>query len=51
MYCVKCKNVTDTSDIQFVVSRNGRNIKRGTCVIYGTTKTQFFLKHRREDHC
>ena len=34
MYCVKCKKVTYTPD-------NGRNMKRGTCVICGTTKTQF----------
>ena len=41
MYCVKCEKTTDTSGVQFVVSRNGRNMKRGTCVICGTTKTQF----------
>ena len=40
MYCVKCKKATDTSDVQFVVSRNGRNMKRGTCVIRGTNETQ-----------
>ena len=39
MYCVKCKKATDTSNVQF--SKNGRNMKRGTCVICGTTKTQF----------
>ena len=39
MYCVKCKKATDTSDVQFAVSKNGRNMKRGTCVICGTTKT------------
>ena len=41
MYCVKCKKATDTSDVQFAVSKNGRNMKRGTCVICRTTKTQF----------
>ena len=41
MYCVKCKKATDTSNVQYVVSKNGRNIKRGKCVICGTTKTQF----------
>ena len=41
MYCVKCKKATDTSNVQFAVSKNGRNMKRGTCVICGTTKTQF----------
>ena len=41
MYCVKCKKATDTSNEQFTVSKNGRNMKRGTCVICGRTKTQF----------
>ena len=41
MYCVKCKKATDTSDVQFVVSRNGRSMKQRTCVICGTTKMQF----------
>ena len=41
MYCIKCKKATDTSDIRVVVSKNGRNMKQGTCVICGTTKTQF----------
>ena len=41
MYCVKCKKTTDTSNVQYAVSKNGRNMKRGTCVICGTTKTQF----------
>ena len=39
MYCVKCKKATDTSNVQFDVSKDGRNMKRGTCVICGTTKT------------
>ena len=38
MYSVKCKKITDTSNEQFTVSKNKRNMKRGTC---GTTKTQF----------
>ena len=41
MYCVKCKKITDTSNVQNTVSKNRRNMKRGTCVICGTTKTQF----------
>ena len=41
MYCVKCKKATDTSNVQFTVSKNGRNMKRGTCVICERTKTQF----------
>ena len=41
MYCIKCKKAIDTSDVQFVVRRNEGNMKRGTCVICGMTKTQF----------
>ena len=41
MYCVKCKKITDTSNIQNTDSKNGRNMKRGKCMICGTTKTQF----------
>ena len=41
MYCVKCKKATDISNVLFAVSKNGRNMKRGTCMIFGTTKTQF----------
>ena len=35
------KKTTDTSNEQFTVSKSGRNMKRGTCVICGRTKTQF----------
>ena len=42
MYCVKCKKATDTSDVQFVVSRNGSNMKEGTCVIWGITKNAVY---------
>ena len=41
MYCVKYKKATNKSNVQFTVSKNGRNMKRGTCVVCGTTKTQF----------
>ena len=41
MYCVRCKQITDTNDVQHVVSKNGRNMKRGKCVVCGCTKTQF----------
>ena len=48
MYCVKCKKATDTSNVHYAVSKNGRNMKRGTCVICGTTKTQFiFIKAQK----
>ena len=41
MYCVKCKKQTNTTNEQFTTSKNNRHMKRGTCVVCGTTKTQF----------
>ena len=41
MYCVKCKKQTNTINEQFTTSKNNRHMKRGTCVVCGTTKTQF----------
>ena len=41
MYCIKCKKATNTSNELYTVSKNGRNMKRGMCVICRTSKTQF----------
>jgi Domain of unknown function (DUF5679)/Phospholipase A2-like domain len=41
MYCVKCKNKTETVDVQNVVSKNNRPMLRGKCAVCETTKTQF----------
>ena len=41
MYCVKCKKTTNTSNEQLTTTKNNRRMKRGTCTICGTTKTQF----------
>ena len=41
MYCVKCKKRTDTTNEQVTTTKNNRHMKRGTCVVCGTTKTQF----------
>lgn len=41
MYCVKCKQHTDTKDVQHVVTKNNRNMKRGKCLVCGSVKTQF----------
>ena len=29
MYCIRCKKITDTGAIHFVITKNGRNMKRG----------------------
>ena len=41
MYCVKCKKQTDTANEKITTTKNKRNMKRGTCVVCETTKTQF----------
>ena len=41
MYCVKCKRNTDTLDLHHAVSKNNRNMLKGTCSVCGTTKNQF----------
>ena len=41
MYCVKCKKRTDTTNERITTTKNNKHMKRGTCVVCGTTKTQF----------
>lgn len=41
MYCVKCKLKTETNNVQHVMSKNRRPMKRGVCGICGSVKTQF----------
>ena len=50
MYCVKCKKQTDTTNEHFTTTENKRNMKRGKCVICGTTKTQF-IKYQKVGRC
>ena len=41
MYCVKYKKRTETTNERMTKTKNNRHQKRGTCVVCGTTKTQF----------
>ena len=41
MYCVKCKKTTNTNNELVTTTKNNRRMKRGTCAVCGTTKTQF----------
>ena len=41
MYCVKCKRKTDTLNLQHAISKNSRNMLKGTCSVCGTTKNKF----------
>ena len=41
MYCVKCKNHTETLNITTFTTRNGRPMWKGICADCGKAKTQF----------
>ena len=41
MYCVKCKRKTDTLNLHHAISKNNRNMLKGTCSVCGTTKNKF----------
>ncbi len=41
MYCVKCRKITETQNIEKSTSKNGRPMKRGKCVECGKSKAQF----------
>lgn len=41
MYCVKCKKHTDTVNVEQVITKNNRCMKKGICTVCGSTKTQF----------
>ena len=44
MYCFKCRRVAETENITTATSKNGRLMRRGQCVTYGKTKTQFIKR-------
>ena len=44
MYRLKCRCVTETKNIATATSKNGRLMRRGQCVTYGKTKTQFIKR-------
>lgn len=41
MYCVKCKKKTDTLNTVKVLSKNNRQMIKGTCVVCGSKKSSF----------
>ena len=45
MYCVKCKRNTDTIDLHPAVSKNNRNMIKGTCSVCGRIKNQFVAQN------
>ena len=41
MYCIKCKIITETTNPSYSVTKNKRNMLKGTCAICGRVKCQF----------
>jgi hypothetical protein len=41
MYCVKCKQKTQTKDISESVSKNKRKMLKGVCIVCGSKKSTF----------
>ena len=41
MYCISCKNTTETINPAYSVSRNNRNMIKGNCAVCGRVKCQF----------
>ena len=41
MYCLKCRYVTETENIDTATSGNSKLMRRGQCITCGKTKTQF----------
>ena len=41
MYCLKFRRVTETENTTTAASKNGRLMRRGQCITYDKTETQF----------
>lgn len=41
MYCVKCKQQTNTKDISEAISKNNRKMLKGICTVCGVKKSTF----------
>ena len=41
MYCLKCKRMTESKNLHTAVSKNKRNMLKGTCSVFGTKKCKF----------
>lgn len=48
IYCIKCKDYTDTKNIHHVTLKNGTHAIQGNCAICGTKKTRFISKKQGE---
>ena len=41
MYCVKCKQKTESTNITEVISKNNRKMLKSICSVCGSKKSQF----------
>ena len=46
-YCLKCKKKTKSKNISYVKSKNNRVIRKGTCSVCVSNKSEFIIKHKR----
>ena len=44
MYCLKCRRVPETENINTALSKNGRLMRGGQWITCGKTKTQFIKR-------
>lgn len=50
IYCVKCKQHTDTSNTSEVTTENNRKMIKGICKICGSKKSQFIKSNDKKDN-
>lgn len=41
LFCLKCKQKTNTKDIERVITKNNRNMLKGICLVCGSKKSTF----------
>ena len=46
MYCVKCKQKTETVNVIHVVTKNNRRLLKGTCTACGSKKSSFVVGNK-----
>ncbi len=46
LYCVRCKQKTETNNVEEVMSKNNKRMLRGNCFICGTKKCSFISNNK-----
>ena len=47
MYCVKCRQITETFNPKEYITKNNRDFLKGQCVVCGIIKSSFIKKSGR----